>query len=165
MSTKKHDVPEALLASLLADYKKPEDLIGENGLLKQLTKLLVEKALDAEMAAHLGHRKQQGLVDIVLQIDSKPLTVEDPQIQPDAHGADLHAAHALLGGKNLPQMLIQIMLVIGLMGRRVHGTAIGDHQQDATLPEADAVVVLADDARALECLYSGLTNFPRRLSR
>ncbi len=28
---------------LLADYKKPEDLIGENGLLKQLTKLLVER--------------------------------------------------------------------------------------------------------------------------
>ncbi len=38
---KMHDVPEALLASLLADYKKPEDLIGENGLLKQLTKLPV----------------------------------------------------------------------------------------------------------------------------
>ena len=32
---KKHDVPEALLASLLSDYKKPEDLIGENGLLQQ----------------------------------------------------------------------------------------------------------------------------------
>ena len=59
MSTKKHDVPDALLASLLADYKKPEDLIGENGLLKQLTKLLVEKALDAEMAAHLGHAKHE----------------------------------------------------------------------------------------------------------
>jgi hypothetical protein len=44
MNTKKHDVPEELLASLLADYKKPEDLIGENGLLKQLTKLLVEKS-------------------------------------------------------------------------------------------------------------------------
>lgn len=59
MSTKKHDVPEALLASLLADYQKPEDLIGENGLLKQLTKLLVEKALDAEMAQHLGHAKHE----------------------------------------------------------------------------------------------------------
>ena len=59
MSTKKHDVPEALLASLLADYQKPEDLIGENGLLKQLTKLLVEKALDAEMAQHLGHGKHE----------------------------------------------------------------------------------------------------------
>ena len=49
MTFKKHEVPEELLASLLADYKKPEDLIGENGLLKQLTKLLVEKALDAEL--------------------------------------------------------------------------------------------------------------------
>jgi len=48
MSTKKHDVPEELLSGLLANYKKPEDLIGENGLLKQLTKLLVERALDAE---------------------------------------------------------------------------------------------------------------------
>lgn len=56
---KMHDVPEALLASLLADYKKPEDLIGENGLLKQLTKLLVEKALDAELTAHLGHEKHE----------------------------------------------------------------------------------------------------------
>ena len=59
MTTKKHDVPEALLTSLLADYQKPEDLIGENGLLKQLTKLLVEKALDAEMALHLGHGKHE----------------------------------------------------------------------------------------------------------
>lgn len=35
--------------------KKPEDLFGKNGLLKQLTKLLVEKALDAELTEHLGH--------------------------------------------------------------------------------------------------------------
>jgi putative transposase len=59
MSTKKHEVPEELLASLLADYKKPEDLIGENGLLMQLTNLLVEKALDAELAEHLGHGKNE----------------------------------------------------------------------------------------------------------
>ncbi|MFP5383304.1 MAG: IS256 family transposase [Gammaproteobacteria bacterium] len=59
MSKPKHDVPQELLASLLANYKKPEDLIGENGLLKQLTKLLVEKALDAEMTEHLGHGKHE----------------------------------------------------------------------------------------------------------
>src|SRR5574343_1753776 len=59
MSTKKHDVPEELLSGLLANYKKPEDLIGANGLLKQLTKLLVERALDAEMSNHLGHDKTQ----------------------------------------------------------------------------------------------------------
>jgi putative transposase len=33
MNTKKHEVPQELLTSLLANYKKPEDLIGENGLL------------------------------------------------------------------------------------------------------------------------------------
>jgi len=46
-----------LLDSLLAGYRKPEDLIGENGLLKQLTKALVERALEAEMIEHLGHTK------------------------------------------------------------------------------------------------------------
>jgi len=32
MRTKKHDVPDALLA----DYKTPEDRMGKNGLLTQL---------------------------------------------------------------------------------------------------------------------------------
>ena len=44
-----------LADALLANYQKPEDLIGENGLLKQLTKMLVERALEAEMTEHLGH--------------------------------------------------------------------------------------------------------------
>ena len=57
MNKRKHEVPDELLSRLLANYKKPEDLIGENGLLKQLTKLLVERALEAEMAEHLGHEK------------------------------------------------------------------------------------------------------------
>jgi putative transposase len=59
MTVAKKAVPKELLGSLLADYRKPEDLIGENGLLKQLTKLLVEKALEAEMADHLGHGKNE----------------------------------------------------------------------------------------------------------
>ncbi len=46
-----------LADSLLANYRKPEDLIGENGLLKQLTKMLVERALEAEMTDHIGHSK------------------------------------------------------------------------------------------------------------
>ena len=31
-----------LIDQLLVNYKKPEDIIGENGLLKQLTKALLE---------------------------------------------------------------------------------------------------------------------------
>jgi len=57
MTQSKHEVPSELLDRLLANYKTPEDLIGEQGLLKQLTKLLVEKALDAEMTEHLGHSR------------------------------------------------------------------------------------------------------------
>ncbi len=53
MSTKKHDVPEELLSGLLANYKKPEDLIGENGLLKQLTKLLTDAVADEVKAWHV----------------------------------------------------------------------------------------------------------------
>jgi len=50
-------IEKDLLDRLLADYKKPEDLIGENGLLKQLTKALLERALEAELTDHLGHEK------------------------------------------------------------------------------------------------------------
>ncbi len=33
---------KGLVDKLLADYKKPENIIGENGLLKQLTKALLK---------------------------------------------------------------------------------------------------------------------------
>jgi putative transposase len=56
-------LPNELIDSLLSNYKKPEDLIGENGLLKQLTKALVERALQAEMAEHLGHDKHELLTN------------------------------------------------------------------------------------------------------
>ncbi|QOZ84455.1 hypothetical protein DXT74_16035 [Chromobacterium sp. Rain0013] len=51
------NAPDARLGSLLGNYKKSEDLIGENGLLKQLTTLLLKKALDAEMATSATHSK------------------------------------------------------------------------------------------------------------
>ena len=50
-------IEKELLDRLIADYKKPEDLIGENGLLKQLTKALLERALESELTDHLGHEK------------------------------------------------------------------------------------------------------------
>jgi len=53
-----------LADSLLVNYKKPEDLIGENGLLKQLTKMLVERALEAEMVEHLGHDKSDPVTNV-----------------------------------------------------------------------------------------------------
>ncbi len=59
MTAEKKAVPKPLLDSLLADYRKSEDLIGEGGLLKQLTQPPVEKALEAEISDHLGHGKSK----------------------------------------------------------------------------------------------------------
>jgi putative transposase len=50
-------IEQEIVDRLLADYKKPEDLTGENGVLRQLTKALMERALEAEMATHLGYEK------------------------------------------------------------------------------------------------------------
>lgn len=46
-----------LIDEMLADCQKPEDIIGENGLLKQFTKALLERVLQAELTEHLGYAK------------------------------------------------------------------------------------------------------------
>jgi len=56
---KKDNNEDELIKQLLANYQGPEDLIGENGLLKRLTKKLVEGALGAEMTHHLGYEKHE----------------------------------------------------------------------------------------------------------
>ena len=73
-------IPSDLLNTLLSDYRKPEDLLGENGLLKRLAKALVEQALEAELTNHLGHAKHD------------PVT--HPMILPGFYG---HSAKRLLG--------------------------------------------------------------------
>lgn len=50
-------IDNELIENLLKDYQKPEDLIGENGLLKQLTKQLLERAMAAELTEHVGYEK------------------------------------------------------------------------------------------------------------
>jgi putative transposase len=50
-------IDHKLIDELLKGYKRPEEIIGENGLLKQLTKAVLERALEAEMTEHLGYAK------------------------------------------------------------------------------------------------------------
>jgi len=52
-----------VIDELLKDYKKPEDVLGENGLLKQLTKALLERALNAELTHHLGYEKHERVAE------------------------------------------------------------------------------------------------------
>ncbi len=46
-----------LLDELLKDYQSPEDMFGHDGLLQQLTKAVVERALQGELTHHLGYEK------------------------------------------------------------------------------------------------------------
>ena len=46
-----------LIDELLKDYQKPEDIIGENGLLKRFVKAVLERAMNAELTHHLGYEK------------------------------------------------------------------------------------------------------------
>jgi len=50
-------IRKELLDELLKDYKKPEDLMGNGGILNELTKALVERCLNAEIEYHMAESK------------------------------------------------------------------------------------------------------------
>lgn len=59
MTKENEQIDDELIDNLLKDYKEPEDLIGEGGLLAQLTKRLLERAMSAEMTEHVGYDKYE----------------------------------------------------------------------------------------------------------
>jgi len=71
-------ITDEVLSELLRDYQKPEDLLGKDGILKQLQKRLLEKALGAEMTVHLGYEKHQraGREDGNLRNGTSPKTIQ-----------------------------------------------------------------------------------------
>ena len=55
---KKEGLDVTLLDEWIAEhYREPEDILGREGLLAQLTKAVVERALGAELTHHLGYAK------------------------------------------------------------------------------------------------------------
>jgi putative transposase len=83
MTTNSTITPE-LLDQLLANYEKPEDLTGEDGLFKQLKKALIERALGAELTEHLGYEKGdpagRGSANSRDGASSKTILTEDGEI-------------------------------------------------------------------------------------
>ena len=51
------EIKNELIDELLKDYQKPEDIIGENGLLKRFVKAVLERAMNAELTHQLGYEK------------------------------------------------------------------------------------------------------------
>src|SRR5215472_17498572 len=46
-----------LIDELLKDYSDPQDILAEDGLLKQLTKAVIERCLETELDTQLGYPK------------------------------------------------------------------------------------------------------------
>src|ERR1700750_813527 len=73
------------LDELLSGYEKPEDLLGEEGLFKQLKKALIERALGAELTEHLGYEKGdpagRGKGNSRNGTSSKTVLTEDGQVE------------------------------------------------------------------------------------
>lgn len=84
MTTDSTITPE-LLDQLLANYSKPEDLTGADGLFKQLKKALIERALGAELSEHLGYEKGdpagRGSGNSRNGTSSKTILTEDGEIE------------------------------------------------------------------------------------
>jgi len=81
---------DTLIDELLKDCKAPKDILDQNGLLKQLTKRLIERTLQAELTDHLdyepyapeGHgadNYRNGKTNKTLQSDSGPIPIEVPR--------------------------------------------------------------------------------------
>lgn len=51
------EIKEKILEELMEGYKDPEDMLGPDGILAQLKKKLIERALKGEMTHHLGYEK------------------------------------------------------------------------------------------------------------
>jgi putative transposase len=56
-------ITKDLLDQLLNECEKPDDLLGDQGILQQLTKAPVERTLEGEMTHHLGYRKHETVGD------------------------------------------------------------------------------------------------------
>jgi len=52
-------ISNEILDELLTNYKSPEDLLGEGGILKSLNKALLERVLDGELTHHVGYKKHE----------------------------------------------------------------------------------------------------------
>lgn len=81
---------DTLIDELLKDCRDPKDILGQNGLLKQLTKRLIERSLQAELTDHLGYEPyapegrgadncRNGKANKTVQSDSGPIPIEMPR--------------------------------------------------------------------------------------
>jgi transposase-like protein len=157
-----------VLDEILKEYHGPEDMVGQNGILKQLTKALIERAMEAEMSEHLGYDKhdqgekttenrRNGKTSKTLRTDEGPLEIEVPRDREGAFEPGIVAKHQR-EWRGFDQKILS-MYALGMTTRQIQ-----DHLKDMyavdVSPElisrvTDEVKGLLDEwrSRPLEALY------------
>jgi transposase-like protein len=83
---------QELLDEILKDYHGPDDFYGPEGIMKQLTKALVERTMEAELTCHLEYEKhdqgektltnrRNGKTAKELRTDDGPMEIEVPRVR------------------------------------------------------------------------------------
>ena len=52
-------ITKEVLDELLKEYKGPDDFYGPEGLIKQLSKALIERAMQTELTEQIGYEKSE----------------------------------------------------------------------------------------------------------
>ena len=83
-------ITKEVLDELLREYKGPDDFYGPDGLIKQLSKALIERAMQAELTEQIGYEKNEfgekgtenrrnGKSTKTLRTDQGPMEIEVPR--------------------------------------------------------------------------------------
>jgi len=83
-------IPKEVLDALMKEYKGPDDILGTEGLVKQLSKALIERAMQTELTEQLGYEKndtgeketenrRNGSSIKTLRTDQGPMEIEVPR--------------------------------------------------------------------------------------
>ena len=83
-------IPKEVLDALMKEYKGPDDILGPEGLVKQLSKALIERAMQTELTEQLGYKKndageketenrRNGSSIKTLRTDQGPMAIEVPR--------------------------------------------------------------------------------------
>ena len=83
-------ISKEVLDELMKGYKGPDDFYGPEGLVKQLSKALIERAMQAELTEQIGYEKSEsgekatrnrrnGKTSKTLRTDQGPMEIEVPR--------------------------------------------------------------------------------------
>jgi len=97
-------IRKEILDELLKEYKGPDDFYGPEGIIKQLSKALIERVMQAELTEQIGYEKSQsgeketsnrrnGNSSKTLRTDQGPMEIEVPRDREGEYEPQIIAKH------------------------------------------------------------------------